>query len=173
MKDDGKKEEHLPIFGVGPLYGTVVFLLTAGAVWCRDLPIFSFGKIDALSTPMMILGILLLLAGLCLWAYAAVFSGMLEGIKTNHLVTTGIYACVRNPLYCGLTMAHSGVLFMTGNVLFLVLPFLFCLFMTILMIHTEEKWLHDLYGEEYEEYCKRVNRCIPWFPKKAEAVKTD
>ncbi len=23
----------------------------------------------------------------------------------------------------------------------------------------------DLYGVEYEEYCRRVNRCIPWFPK--------
>ncbi len=26
----------------------------------------------------------------------------------------------------------------------------------------EEKWLLDLYGEEYVEYKKHVNRCIPW-----------
>lgn len=38
--------------------------------------------------------------------------------------------------------------------------------MTVLMKHTEEKWLKNLYGKEYEEYCKRVNRCIPWFKKK-------
>jgi protein-S-isoprenylcysteine O-methyltransferase Ste14 len=33
--------------------------------------------------------------------------------------------------------------------------------MTVILIHTEEKWLTDLYGAEYEEYRKRVNRLIP------------
>ena len=27
-------------------------------------------------------------------------------------------------------------------------------------------WLLELYGNEYTDYCKRVNRCIPWFSKK-------
>ena len=40
------------------------------------------------------------------------------------------------------------------------------LIMTIALKNTEEKWLLDLYGNEYEEYKKRVNRCIPWFPKR-------
>ena len=31
---------------------------------------------------------------------------------------------------------------------------------------TEEKWLSDLYGAEYDTYCKRVNRTWPWFPEK-------
>ena len=31
---------------------------------------------------------------------------------------------------------------------------------------TEEKWLLDLYGDEYAAYKKRVNRCIPWIPRK-------
>jgi len=38
--------------------------------------------------------------------------------------------------------------------------------MTIFLIYTEEKWLKDLYGQEYIEYCKKVNRCISWFQKK-------
>ena len=32
---------------------------------------------------------------------------------------------------------------------------------------TEEKWLLDLYGQDYADYRKRVNRCIPWPPRKA------
>ena len=32
--------------------------------------------------------------------------------------------------------------------------------------NTEEKWLANLYGQEYIDYCKRVNRCIPWLPRK-------
>ena len=35
-----------------------------------------------------------------------------------------------------------------------------------MMKRTEEKWLHDLYGAEYDTYCKRVNRTWPWFPRK-------
>jgi protein-S-isoprenylcysteine O-methyltransferase Ste14 len=42
----------------------------------------------------------------------------------------------------------------------------FWAFLTVLMKATEEKWLRDLYGQEFEEYCARTNRCIPWFPKR-------
>ena len=31
---------------------------------------------------------------------------------------------------------------------------------------TEEKWLLSLYKQEYADYLKRVNRCIPWPPRK-------
>jgi hypothetical protein len=34
--------------------------------------------------------------------------------------------------------------------------------MTVVLKATEEKWLRALYGQEYEDYCKRVNRCIPF-----------
>ena len=47
----------------------------------------------------------------------------------------------------------------------LLLPFLYWGFMTIFMKLTEEKWLYNLYGEECAAYCKKVNRCIPWFKK--------
>ena len=38
--------------------------------------------------------------------------------------------------------------------------------MKLIMKAAEEKWLRDLYGREYEDYCKRVNRCRPWLPAK-------
>ena len=36
----------------------------------------------------------------------------------------------------------------------------------IVLVVTEEKWLRDLYGKQYEDYCNRVNRCSPWFRNK-------
>lgn len=33
---------------------------------------------------------------------------------------------------------------------------------SLILKATEEKWQHELYGREYEEYCKCVNRCIPF-----------
>ena len=50
--------------------------------------------------------------------------------------------------------------------LFGVGPIICCGYMTIFLKNTEEKWLSELYGQEYLDYCKKVNRCIPWFPKK-------
>ena len=40
--------------------------------------------------------------------------------------------------------------------------------LTVLLKQTEEKWLSDLYGEEYKDYCRRVNCCIPWFNNKQD-----
>lgn len=38
--------------------------------------------------------------------------------------------------------------------------------MTVVLMSTEEKWLANLYGKEYDEYKSRVNRCILWIPRK-------
>ena len=40
------------------------------------------------------------------------------------------------------------------------------IYMSLLLVVTEEKWLRDLYGKQYEDYCNRVNKCIPWFRNK-------
>ena len=53
-----------------------------------------------------------------------------------------------------------------GNLWLLVLPFIFWGLMAFMMKRTEEKWLHNLYGAEYDAYCKRVNRAWPWFLRK-------
>lgn len=37
--------------------------------------------------------------------------------------------------------------------------------LTAVLINTEEKWLLEVYGDEYAEYKSRVNRCIPWRSK--------
>jgi hypothetical protein len=44
----------------------------------------------------------------------------------------------------------------------LMFPVIDWLIMTVALINMEEKWLLDLYGDEYAEYKKHVNRCIPW-----------
>lgn len=44
------------------------------------------------------------------------------------------------------------------------------LIMTTVLKNTEEKWLINLYGEEYAEYKKHVNRCMPWKRKKYSLI---
>ncbi|MFA9465663.1 MAG: isoprenylcysteine carboxylmethyltransferase family protein [Velocimicrobium sp.] len=58
-----------------------------------------------------------------------------------------------------------GAIFCANNLWLLILPIIYWISMTLLMKATEEKWLKDLYGDGYIEYCRNVNRCIPWFRK--------
>ena len=158
-----KKQDHLPLYGVGPFYVYVVAALTLAAVLMRNRSIFGSGKLSGLHLPLLILGIVFIVAGIALWVYAVLISKIDDGIKENRLVTTGAYALVRNPIYSAVMIACMGVILMIGNVWFFPLPLLYWLIMTVLMKATEEKWLRNLYGKEYEAYCRRVNRCWPWF----------
>ena len=161
-----KKGEHLPMYGVGPIYVYVIAAMTLATVLMRDLPTFASGRLEMAQKLLLALGVLLIAAGVALWVYAVPVSKIDDGIRENRLVTTGAYALVRNPIYSAVLIACTGVLMIAGNAWFFVLPFVYWLFMTVLMKATEEKWLRDLYGKEYDEYCKRVNRCWPWFPKR-------
>lgn len=160
-----KKQDHLPIYGVGPLYVYVIAALTLAAFFLRKLPVFSSGQMKEMRTPLLVLGILLILSGIALWIYAVLISKIDDGIKENRLVTTGAYSLVRNPIYSAAMIACTGVILLIGNAWFFPLPLFYWLFMTVLMKATEEKWLKKLYGSEYEDYCQRVNRCWPWRPK--------
>ncbi len=65
-------------------------------------------------------------------------------------------------MYSGWWIAFSGITLMWHNAWMLILPVIDWAIMRIALINTEEKWLLDLYGDEYADYKKRVNCCIPW-----------
>lgn len=155
-----KEKKHLPVYGVGPIYGVTIIVLTVIGVFLSANNMINFGKVTFAKIPFIILGILIVLFGFCVW-YKAAFR-IDKYIMGNKLCTDGIYAWVRNPCYSGIMLMCTGVLFMANNYVLLILPFTYWIFMTILMKNTEEKWLYEIYGEEYKEYCRRVNRCIPF-----------
>lgn len=157
-----KNKEHLPMYGIGPIYGGVSIAVTAAAVVLGQQDFAKTGIITVLKIPSLIIGIMLIIFGVYLW-YSAVFRAKVDdGIMQNKLVTTGVYGLVRNPIYSAFMFFCTGALFISGNVFFYPLFFFFWAFMTVLMINTEEKWLEKTYGDEYSEYKKKVNRCIPW-----------
>lgn len=157
-----KQKEHLSMYGIGPLYGIVTAAITIAAVIAGHTSIFEGGIINVLKIPSIILGILLIIFSVIIW-YNALFRAKIDnGIMENNLVTTGVYAFVRNPIYSAIMFICTGILLISGNLYFYPLFFFYWFFMTVLLKCTEEKWLKNLYGKEYEEYCRRVNRCIPW-----------
>lgn len=160
---------HLPIYGVGPFYGIGVIFLTVVGIIISVLGLLNSGMIHNTILVMVFitLGVLVIIGGFIVWKSAAVGKGSIdEYIESNTLCTTGIYRIVRNPCYSGIVMMCTGLLLIAHNLWLLILPFIFWIVMTIMLINSEEKWLKDLYGQEYIDYCKKVNRCIPWFPNK-------
>ncbi len=165
MKKNFTKEgQKLPLFGIGPYMISAMVVVTLAGL-AMVFFVLKTGQLSGIwRSVFMIAGIALMILGMLIWYIGAVRSGMDKNITENKLKTDGIYAWVRNPMYSGIWILITGSAIMSCNVWILAVPVVNWLIMTIILKNTEEKWLDDLYGDEYRDYKKRVNRCIPWFP---------
>ena len=100
-----------------------------------------------------------LLAGGLLLAFSGV--GRLgtynsAGLK-GKLTTTGLYRYSRNPQYLGDAAGLVGLV-LFSNATLVVFPGLFGALLFVLWPFTEEPWLKERFGANYERYCKKVPR---------------
>lgn len=112
------------------------------------------------------LGVVLSLAGgaLRLWPVYVLgdrFSGLVAIQPGHTLVTTGVYGIIRNPSYLGLLINSLGwaLAFRSGVgvvLTALLIPPL------IARIRAEERLLRTEFGSEYDDYCARTWRLVPW-----------
>lgn len=156
------QRKHLPIIGVGPIIVIPQLVLTvAGLILSRfsAIPCIKLGIFRLCGN---IAGVLLVFWGVYLWIAANFKEKINDGIKNNHLITKGVYSMTRNPIYSAFFLICFGVIFIANNLLLFFVPIICWSYMTVLLKITEEKWLLNLYGDEYRTYCKKVNRIIPW-----------
>jgi protein-S-isoprenylcysteine O-methyltransferase Ste14 len=76
------------------------------------------------------------------------------------LVTTGVYAWTRNPMYLGLSVLLVGWAIRLGTLSPLAGPLLFVPLIQRVQIRVEEHALRVVFGRDYEDYCHRVNRWL-------------
>jgi protein-S-isoprenylcysteine O-methyltransferase Ste14 len=83
------------------------------------------------------------------------------------LITSGLYAYIRNPMLLGLFifMLGLGVLLGSLSLIFIFTP-LFIVINVIYIKAIEEKEMEKKFGREYLEYKKRVPMFIPWLKKR-------
>ncbi len=156
-----EENNHLPEFGVGPFLIAPIIIVTVIAIilsFLKIIPVYSIKEINFI---LNVLGAFLIILGAIFWISAVRKSDIDDNIRQNNLVTTGIYGYVRHPIYAAFLYAVTGLILISNNLLLFVLPVVYWIILTIAMIKTEEKWLFDLYGKDYEDYSKRVNRFIP------------
>jgi protein-S-isoprenylcysteine O-methyltransferase Ste14 len=80
--------------------------------------------------------------------------------RASQLVTTGIYAITRNPMYVSLTLLLSAWAAHLGVPGLLVGPWVFMAYVTRFQIIPEERVLTATFGTSYEAYRARVRRWL-------------
>jgi len=79
--------------------------------------------------------------------------------KPGKLVTTGMFAISRNPIYVCFMLFFSGLFFIHHNIVIAAAVVIFSLAIHRQVLR-EENFLIQYYGPEYEDYCKKVKRYI-------------
>ena len=125
------------------------------------------------NTAQLLITFILAVAGLALSIWAIVYMrrvgdgnpmdafGHEVAPRTKHLMTDGPYRLSRNPMLTGIFV------YLIGCCIWLwtwqsVLVFLVFVAIMLVQVRTEESRLRRDFGEEYEDYCKKVGRFLPF-----------
>jgi protein-S-isoprenylcysteine O-methyltransferase Ste14 len=87
--------------------------------------------------------------------------GRRRRIYAEKLVTGGVFAHCRNPLYLGNVIILTGVGLASNSLLFLGAALPFFVFAYLAIVMAEENYLRERFRSEYDAYCARVPRFIP------------
>ncbi len=155
-----KNNNHLPLYGVGPILIAPLIATAILGLILTNYKIIPKIEINILNSLITIFGILLIVIGIAVWIFSAK-SDIDENIKSNKLKTDGIYGIIRHPIYAAFLYASTGLVLMSTNIYLFILPVLYWIFLSVSLKNTEEKWLTDMYGNDYILYSKKVNRFIP------------
>ena len=89
-------------------------------------------------------------------------SSLLAFEKTTRLVTTGIYASIRHPLYCSLLLLTWGIFFKApANLTGVLITLVATVFLFATAVADEQECI-QFFGNEYQAYMQKTKRFIPF-----------
>jgi protein-S-isoprenylcysteine O-methyltransferase Ste14 len=113
----------------------------------------------------LIVGLLMVLLGqlirvLTIGLAYIVRGGRNRRVYADKLVTEGVFAHCRNPLYVGNVLIASGFFFIAGNGMAILVGSLLFYAAYSAIIANEEAFLAEKFGQAYQDYCARVPRWL-------------
>lgn len=84
-------------------------------------------------------------------------------VYADKLVTGGLFAHCRNPLYVGNVTIIIGVAIASNSLFFICTAVPFFLVAYRAIVAAEENFLRNKFGKDFDDYCARVNRFLPNF----------
>jgi protein-S-isoprenylcysteine O-methyltransferase Ste14 len=140
----------------------MILLFLFLVVWSVDSFILHFSTFLAEGIPAYIrwpAGIVVLVP-----AYMIARAGLAQIFKEErdppHVVTGGVYALVRHPIYLGAILLYLGFILFSFSLISAALWIAIIIFYRFISRY-EEKLLINLFGDEYRDYMKRVPMLFP------------
>jgi protein-S-isoprenylcysteine O-methyltransferase Ste14 len=112
------------------------------------------------------LGLVIALAGQGLRAAVIGYAyikrgGVNKRIHADQLVTQGLFAHARNPLYDGNLLILAGLFIIHNHPAVYILGSVYFMTAYIAIVAAEEQFLLTKFGDAYRDYCQRVPRWLP------------
>ena len=148
--------------------GIVLQAVGYALVWAIQRPMFSPIVSMSLASEILLAIITVAIAALSVWLVMMAVSALGKQwaygarlVEGHKLITEGPYRWVRNPIYTGM----FGMLLATGLAVshwIGLLPAIgVFLIGTMIRIRSEEKLLHEAFGQEFEKYTRNVAAMLP------------
>ncbi|NDJ89634.1 methyltransferase family protein [Mycolicibacter kumamotonensis] len=149
------KDFLIPPFAL--VYFYVVFAGAFGWPLVGSEPFFTSAAIDWIGVAFCFAGLAMVM--LSLVAFGTSFRVGIDTERPDKLVTSGVFAVSRNPIYVGFGLVLLGefLVFPTWIPLIYLLAGVWLFNRQVLR---EEAFMREHYGREYAEYCGRVRRYL-------------
>jgi protein-S-isoprenylcysteine O-methyltransferase Ste14 len=160
--------------------GLLVIVLVPSIIYIITLLFDKVYKLEIIRNPVIkwIIIIILLVIGLIYGIWSLIIQntigkggpveiGNIEiSPKTENLVVSGPYKNTRNPMLFGAFSMYLAFAIFINSIASLVIVCAIFVFMLTVVVKMEEKRLLRDFGNQYEEYRKKVPMFIPWFQSK-------
>ncbi len=67
MEGKMQNKENLPVYGVGPIYGVAIVIMTIVGIVLSKLGLINCGKLSVAKIPFVVIGALILTYGFSVW----------------------------------------------------------------------------------------------------------
>lgn len=142
----------------------IAALLSIGLMWVVDslfpMDVLHFLGYRLLSIAIVIAAISVNVTATVQFRKAGTTIDPRDPAKSSQLVTSGLFAASRNPIYLAVAVILCAAVLWFGNPLNILIVGLFVWFITSFQIKPEEKALLELFGDDFRIYCSSVRRWI-------------
>ncbi|MEM7612791.1 MAG: isoprenylcysteine carboxylmethyltransferase family protein [Pseudomonadota bacterium] len=121
---------------------------------------FTFAFSDNLARIAGAVGIAVAVLGLVQFRKHRTTIDPLNPGKASSLVTDGVFAVTRNPMYLGMLIVLLAFGLLQGTLTGMAFAFVFVPIINALQIEPEEQAMHALFGDAFRDYCQRTRRWL-------------
>jgi protein-S-isoprenylcysteine O-methyltransferase Ste14 len=141
----------------GTVAGVVPWWITR---WRMQSPLLRFSGFRVIGALIIVAGAAVVLDSFARFALQGLGTPA-PVLPTQHLVVSGMYRYVRNPMYIGVLGMILGQGLLLGDLRLFVYGVLLWLLVHVFVVSYEEPTLRRSFGPEYEKFCHYVPRWIP------------